>query len=80
MVFIRNQLSQAIVGASSLIILWVSGNLISKKFAKEPLCPDCKGPLEPSIETEGEGGQPLLRYCTHCDVLWHIGNSLQKGG
>lgn len=36
-------------------------------------CPECGGPVDPPMETDGKPGTPVLRRCHRCDVLWQVG-------
>ena len=37
-------------------------------------CLDCGGEVQQALESKTEGGEPVLRLCPRCDVLWHVGN------
>ena len=59
--------------ASGIVALAVLA-LAELKASTEFICPDCGGGVAPPLETKGDG-QPILRLCPKCDVLWHMGNT-----
>ncbi len=46
---------------------------VSSKWDKAFRCPDCGGPVDKAIDTEGKPSTPILRLCPACDVLWQTG-------
>ncbi len=46
---------------------------VSGKWDKAFRCPDCGGPVDDSLDTEGKASAPILRLCPACDVLWQTG-------
>jgi hypothetical protein len=77
--FIKDTSVIKIVSAISFVIFSVIFAYVYLKKDKEFRCPDCKGEVDDCYETEGNGGEPLLRHCRKCDVLWHIGDAPSIG-
>jgi len=46
---------------------------IVSRMGRSFKCPECGGPVDPPLETNGKPGTPVLRHCHRCDVLWHVG-------
>lgn len=43
------------------------------KAEKAFKCPDCGGPVNDALDTDGKANTPILRLCPSCDVLWQTG-------
>lgn len=63
----------------SFVIFVVAVLWMARRREQNFRCLDCGGEVEPCIEVEGKGGEPLLRLCKRCDVLWHVGTSPYPG-
>ncbi len=61
-------LTSLIVIAMVTVLVTVSG-----KWNDAFCCPDCGGPVDAALDTEGKESAPILRLCPACDVLWETG-------
>ena len=46
---------------------------IVSRMGRSFKCPECGGPVDPPLATDGKAGTPVLRHCHRCDVLWQVG-------
>ena len=69
-----NIAAQKTAGLISFLALVVTFVVIMLRRKHEFHCPDCGGEVQKALETTTKGGEPVLRLCPRCDVLWHVGN------
>ena len=69
-----NPAVQKTVGLISFVAFAVSFVVLLRGRQPEFRCLDCGGEVQTAMDTTNKGGEPILRLCPRCNVLWHVGN------
>jgi hypothetical protein len=64
---------QQAIGLVSFIGVIAAMLYFMVKVEKAFKCPDCGGPVNDALGTDGKANTPILRLCPGCDVLWQTG-------
>lgn len=71
--FITDEFWMNVVMWTSLVVTALVTVMLQARLNRSFVCPDCSSPVSAQLPTEGWGGEPLLRHCPRCDVLWKVG-------
>jgi hypothetical protein len=69
-----NIAAQKTAGLISFIAFGVTFVVVMLRRPDKFRCLDCGGEVQQALESTRKGGEPVLRLCPRCDVLWHVGN------
>jgi hypothetical protein len=69
-----NIAAQKTAGLISFLAFGATFVVIVRRRPSNFCCPDCGGEVQQALESTTKGGEPVLRLCPRCDVLWHVGN------
>lgn len=58
--------------SAAFIVLWL---WLSRRMQAAFRCPDCGGPVEDATPATSVEGDPVLRRCSRCTVLWDVGQT-----
>ena len=75
--FIKNTPSfpPALLEIISFIILIAFLFKAYKKHHEPFKCPDCGKIIESSLENSDADSEAIIYHCSHCETLWHVGDT-----